>query len=330
LDAVRGYADGDKGLPEKLAAALTELGVSGAMVAEEHGGSAMGLVEAALIAEALGGAVSPAGFIGNALAAMAIAASPDHTQYLPGIADGSVRFGAALTEAVGARDGAGITAAGGTLNGTALFALDCDGATHILIASQDQMLHIAAVNAPGLSLKPLRTIDRSRTLTEVTFTDTPATPLSDEPALTARIIAAGRLLLAADSLGAAQHMLKAAVDYAGTREQFGRVIGSFQAVKHMCAEMAAKLEPCRALIWHAAYALQHGEEEGELLATLAKAHLSEVAPFVARTATEVHGGMGFTDLLGLHYWFKRIGVNRQLLGGPEKVRADAARMQGLA
>ena len=139
---------------------------------------------------------------------------------------------------------------------------------------------------------------------------------------------AGWVLVAADSLGAAEAMLGKAVAYAKERKQFGRVIGSFQAVKHMCAEMAAELEPCRALVWYAAYAFDAVESEASLTAAHAKAHTSEVGRFVARTSTEVHGGMGFTDLLGLHYWFKRIGLNRQLLGGPERVRHLAAQMQG--
>jgi alkylation response protein AidB-like acyl-CoA dehydrogenase len=123
-------------------------------------------------------------------------------------------------------------------------------------------------------------------------------------------------------------MLEKAVEYAKTRDQFNRPIASFQAVKHMCAEMAAKLEPCRSMVWYAAYAQDQVPEEAALMACLAKSHLSEVGKFVARTSTEVHGGMGFTDLLGLHYWFKRIGANRQLLGGPEKLRAEAAELQG--
>jgi alkylation response protein AidB-like acyl-CoA dehydrogenase len=125
-------------------------------------------------------------------------------------------------------------------------------------------------------------------------------------------------------------MLEKAVDYAKKRRQFGRVIGSFQAVKHLCAEMAAELEPCRSLVWYAAYAFDAAPDEASLVAAHAKAHLSEVGRFVARTSTEVHGGMGITDLLGLHYWFKRIGLNRQLLGGPERVRRLAAQIQGLA
>jgi alkylation response protein AidB-like acyl-CoA dehydrogenase len=118
------------------------------------------------------------------------------------------------------------------------------------------------------------------------------------------------------------------VDYAKERKQFDRAIGSFQAVKHMCAEMIAELEPCRALIWYAGHAFDVFPAESRKLAAHAKAHTSEVGTFVARTATEVHGGMGFTDLLGLHYWFKRIGFNRQMLGGPEYCREAAARLQG--
>ena len=129
-------------------------------------------------------------------------------------------------------------------------------------------------------------------------------------------------------LGAGTAMIEQAVAYAGTRVQFGRPIGSFQAVKHMCAEMAAALEPCRSLVWYAAHAFDHAPDESTLMACHAKSHLSEVGRFVARTSTEVHGGMGFTDLAGLHYWFKRIGLDRQLLGGPELVRNEAARVQG--
>ena len=124
-------------------------------------------------------------------------------------------------------------------------------------------------------------------------------------------------------------MLDKAVAYSKERKQFGRTIGSFQAVKHLCAEMAAELEPARALVWYAAYAFEHAPDEAPLMAAHAKAHLSEIGRFIARTSTEVHGGIGMTDLLGLHYWFKRIGQNRQLLGGPEKVREIAAKLQGL-
>ena len=145
-----------------------------------------------------------------------------------------------------------------------------------------------------------------------------------------RTIDIGRVIVAADALGAVQNMLDQSVAYAMQRERFDRAITSFQAVKHMCAEMAAEIEPSRALVWYAATAIDELPSEARLTACHAKAHLAEVGQFVARTATMVHGGMGFTDLLGLHYWFKRIGFNRQILGGPESVREEAARAQGLA
>ena len=124
-------------------------------------------------------------------------------------------------------------------------------------------------------------------------------------------------------------MLDQAVAYSLERKQFNRVVGSFQAVKHMCAEMASQLEPSRAFVWYAGHAFDEVTADAAATACHAKAHLAEVGQFVAKTSTEVHGGMGFTDLLGLHYWFKRIGFNRQLLGSPEAVRHEAAVLQGL-
>ena len=143
-----------------------------------------------------------------------------------------------------------------------------------------------------------------------------------------RMLDAARVALAADTLGASERALELAVAYALQRKQFERVIGSFQAVKHLCAEMVAELEPARSLVWYAAHAFDAAPEEASRMALHAKAHLSEIGPFIVRTATEVHGGIGFTDEQNLHYWFKRVGVNRQLLGSPEALREQAARLQG--
>jgi alkylation response protein AidB-like acyl-CoA dehydrogenase len=184
-----------------------------------------------------------------------------------------------------------------------------------------------ATGADGTEALP--GIDATRRLSELTFKGRAAEALASNQALE-RLRDAAWVMLAADTLGACQAMLDKAVEYAKERKQFGRTIGSFQAVKHLCAEMAAELEPARALVWYAAYAFDNAPDEAPLMAAHAKAHTSEIGRFIARTATEVHGGIGMTDLLGLHYWFKRIGQNRQLLGGPEKVREIAARMQGLA
>lgn len=334
LDSVRQAADGDAAAAQTIATGLSELGLSAMLVPEDHGGLGLGLVEAVVIQEALGRSVAPAGFLGAALAAIGIAATGSDEQkaeYLPALAAGEMRFATALTEHAGARDDAGVRADGDRLSGTALFVLDTARATHVLIADTQGTLHIAPLDADGVEQAMLGTIDGTRDYAELRFSDAIVNPLTAEnqPGFSAdRMIAAARVILAAASLGAAQHMLDEAVSYAGQREQFGRAIATFQAVKHLCAEMAAKIEPSRALVWHAAYAFNSQDPEALIMACLAKSHLAEVGDFVARTATEVHGGMGFTDLLGLHFWFKRIGANRQLFGGPEKTRADAARLQG--
>jgi alkylation response protein AidB-like acyl-CoA dehydrogenase len=239
----------------------------------------------------------------------------------------------AIGESVaGRRDGAGVRALDGRLTGKALFVLDGPGAEVILTSDESGGLWLVAADAPGLTVTTLTSIDLTRPIAELRFADTPAEALADgDPAaVLARVRDAAWTLLAADMLGASEAMLHKAVAYAKERRQFGRLIGSFQAVKHLCAEMAAELEPCRALVWYAAYAADAAPAEASLMAAHAKAHLSEVSRFVARTATEVHGGIGITDLLGLHYWFKRVGADRQWLGGPERVRRIAAEIQDLA
>jgi alkylation response protein AidB-like acyl-CoA dehydrogenase len=302
-------------------------------VPEEAGGLGLGLLDAALASEALGQAVAPVPFMGVVLAPLALSLGGTEAQraeWLPKLASGDVMAAAAISEPVaGARDGAGVVAKDGKLSGKALFIPGGLAANLLLVADMAGGLHLVRGDAAGLSRTFMPSIDATRRLAEIGFEGVAAEPLAGGPELLARLRDAAWVMLAADTLGAAQAMLDKAVAYAQERRQFGRVIGSFQAVKHLCAEMAAELEPARALVWYAAYAFDHAPDEATLMAAHAKAHLSEIGRFIARTSTEVHGGIGITDLLGLHYWFKRIGVNRQLLGGPEKVREYAARAQGL-
>jgi alkylation response protein AidB-like acyl-CoA dehydrogenase len=331
LERVRRFADEAEPSAADIWAGLTELGLPGLLIPEEHGGLGLGMVEAALAAQALGRAVAPTPFLGSAVLAplaLMIAGSPEQqSRWLPRLAAGELTAGVAINEPVaGARDGAGVTAEEGRLNGRTLFAIGATGADLLIVADRMGGLHLAQ---QADAVEPMATIDATRRVTEIVFRDTPAEPLASNRALE-RLRDAAWTMIAADTLGACEAMLEKAVAYAKERRQFGRVIGSFQAVKHLCAEMAAEIEPARALVWYAAYAFDRAPDEAPLMAAHAKAHTSEIGRFVARTSTEVHGGIGITDLLGLHYWFKRIGLNRQLLGGPERVRETAARLQGLA
>ncbi len=332
LDRVRAVAEAGEARADDVWRGLADLGAHAVLVPEEYGGVGLGLLEAALIGEALGGATAPIPYVASSvmapIALLAAGSEQQKEEWLPRIATGDAVFGVGVTEEIGRRETDGVRAQDGTLHGKAMFVLDAVDANRLIVAASGALHLVDPASAKSTRLK---TIDRTRTVSEVVFDGTPAELLpgsadSREPLLQA--IDAGRIMLAADTLGAAQTMLDKAIAYAKERRQFNRVIGSFQAVKHMCAEMAAELEPCRSLVWYAAHAYRAIPEEGRLMACQAKAHLAEVGKFVARKSTEVHGGMGITDLLGLHYWFKRIGFNRQLLGAPELVREEAARVQG--
>jgi len=315
---------------------LANLGISGLIIPEEFGGVGLSLLDAALVAECLGNHVTSAPFVGSQVAAPLLilkCGSPEQkTRWLTDVASGQSLVGVALSELTGARAGAGVTTDGRTLTGRALFPLDFEADAYLVVDDQ-KAIHWVDASAEGLERTLLSTIDVTRPTGELVFSQVKSEKLewvADTRSALQAVVDAARVMLAADTLGAAQAMLDQAVVYARERQQFGRAIGSFQAVKHMCAEMAAALEPCRAMVWYAAHALEHLPDESSVVACLTKAHLAEVGTFVAKTATEVHGGMGFTDLVGLHYWFKRIGFNRQCLGNPNLVRHQAAVLQGLA
>jgi len=335
LDQVRAAAKDNITKQADVWNGIGELGVLGIIIPEEYGGVGLGFLDAALVAEALGRAVAPIPYIGSSIMApVAILNAGDDRQkstWLPKIAAGDCVFGVGVTEQIGQRETDGIVSADGKLTGKAMFVVDGLDADMLVIADDNGVLHLVDANASGVTRNNLSTIDKTRALAEVILDQVDAEVLpgskNDSEALT-KTIDAGRVMLAADSLGASDVMIEKAVQYAKERKQFERVIGSFQAVKHMCAEMASELEPCRSLVWYAAHSINDIPEEARLLVCHAKAHLSEVGRFVAKTSTEVHGGMGFTDLLGLHYWFKRIGLDRQLLGAPELVREEAAVFQG--
>jgi alkylation response protein AidB-like acyl-CoA dehydrogenase len=314
---------------------LAELGAAGAVVPEKFGGSGLTLLDAALVAQELGRAAAPTPFLSSGVmapVALLTSGTPgQRDEWLPKLASGQVCFGVALGEVVARRDDAGVSLRGERLCGRAYFALDSGAADLFLVAAGARSLHLVPREAEGLAISELATVDRTRRVAELELDGVEPAEAIGGPrgAATAigRMLDAGRVALAADTLGACDRMFEMAVEYAKERKQFGRVIGSFQAVKHMCAEMAAEIEPARALLWYAAHAFDHVPEETRLVATLAKAHLSEVGTEVAKVSTEVHGGIGFTDEHNLHVWFKRIGLDRQLLGGPEQLRSAAAHLQ---
>jgi alkylation response protein AidB-like acyl-CoA dehydrogenase len=335
LSRVRRHVEEEGAFADDVWNSLCDFGVPGLLVPESFGGLGLGILDAALVSEMLGRHTVPAGFLGPVVAAplaIAAAGSPSQrTDLLPRIATGELRVAIALSEVLaGARAGGGIVASEGRLRGTCHFAIDIAGASMILVGVSGGGLHLVDQGAEGLTVTPLITVDRTRSAAMLHFDNVQSTALPNASAALIRNLAGAlQVMLAADLLGAADWMVETAVEYAKVRKQFGRPIGSFQAVKHLCTDMAAELEPGRALMWYAGHAQDASLPDAMLSAFHAKAYLADAARIAARNATEVHGGIGITDELGLHYWFKRITWSGQVLGGSSRMREQAAAEQAI-
>jgi len=331
IERVRELRDLDCPNDRAIWSSLAELGATGVLVPESAGGSELSLLDACLISQSLGHAVTPTPFLSSSILATTILRaieSPKTGAWLGGIALGELVVGVALTELFSVREGAGVRLDGDTLEGKAMMAIDACGADLVLVALDAGRVAIVDRKAKGLSVERLHTTDQTRCTAELVFDGVAPEAIFEhcESAI-ARGLDAGRIALAADILGACESMIDQSVRYANQRKQFDRLIGSFQAVKHMCAEMIAELEPARSLLWYAAHSFDSMPEETPLLASHVLAHVSEIGREIASVSTQVHGGIGWTDEQNLHFWFKRIGVGRHLLGGPEFLRERAANLQ---
>ena len=335
LERIREFANARTGFNADIWNGLVDMAATGVLIPEQYGGAGFSMLDAVVILEGLGRTVTPVPYTASAIMApvalLTGGAEAQKEEWLPRIASGEIKFGVGVSETISTRDAGGVRLTDGRLNGAAMFVIDGGPADIFLIAAGPDNLAIVPRNAPGVTVTPLTTIDYTRMHCEVKLENVSADLVGGKGKATEAIrkcILAGRLAFAADTLGAADVMIYKAVEYAKERRQFDRVIASYQAVKHMCAEMISELEPYRSLVWYAGHAYDAIPGDAAVKILLAKSGIDEAAKFVIRTATEVHGGMGFTDLMGLHYWYKRVNVNRVLLGAPEILRNEAAIAQG--
>jgi alkylation response protein AidB-like acyl-CoA dehydrogenase len=309
---------------------LMELGLGGLLIAEANDGVGLGLEEAALAVEALGETATPGPFIGHLLATLALADAGDgaaNAHWLPKLASGEV----VATTALGGDGQPGSWTAeieDGTLSGEIRFVLGADRADALVVGTAGGGLALAA-KSDGVTVEPVTGSDLTRRLWTVRFDKAPATIIAgpNDPA-GRRVADAALVFLAADALGGAEQCLTMSVDYAKQREQFGVVIGQFQALKHQLANMALEVEPARALVWYAAYALQNRLPGASRAAAHAKAHLADRFTSVTRAATQAHGGIGYTWEYDLQIWFRRALFDRAYLGSPSLHRERVAEMAG--
>ncbi|MFC4503444.1 MULTISPECIES: acyl-CoA dehydrogenase family protein [Streptomyces] len=324
----------------------TELGLQGLAVPEEYGGSGFGYVELGVVFEEAGRALLCAPhFATVALAAEALLRCDDEQarrDLLPGIAAGDTLATLALTEDAGRWDAEGIRltahegATGWRLTGAKTYVPDGHVADLLLVAARTPSgvsLFAVAADAPGLTRTTLPTLDQTRGQARVEFTGTPARLLGAEgtawPVLE-RTLATAAVLLAAEQVGGAAAALDGAVEYAKIREQYGRPIGSFQGIKHKCADMLMEIESARSAAYGGLWALDAGDEtEIAVASALARVCCSEAFTRVAADAIQVHGGIGFTWEHPAHLYFKRAKSTETLLGTPSYHRELLAARLGI-
>jgi alkylation response protein AidB-like acyl-CoA dehydrogenase len=299
----------------------TELGLTALAVPERYGGAGAGPREVAVAAEELGRVLLPSPFLSTAAVALALArAAEDRAgraaaeRYLPGLADGSVIGTLALE--------ADVTAADGTITGTARNVVDGATADILLVRCGDRLLAVAAADA---RVVPLETLDQTRRQAAAHFDGAPAIPAGSA----ASAIAMLRVLLAAECVAAAEHCLDVTVGHLKTRRQFGRPIGSFQALQHRAADLAVAVVSARATAQAAAWTAAANPAGLAVSAPLAALQCSRTFLQVAAEMIQLHGGIGFTWEHEAHRYFKRAKCTQLLLGPVAALRTEIGREAGL-
>ncbi len=323
--------DSDDGHDAQLWKALGDLGVLGLMIDERYGGTGLEMLDAAAVAEVLGYHAAPGPHLGQVLAALAIAQCDDDAlkeRWLPRLASGESIGTVALAEAGNAwQPNEWTLIKSSTLSGSKRNVLYAQQADIMVVGVAGGQLMLVEHPGESAEISELPCLDGTRRIDHVVFNDTPAVALNGSAG---KLRDAACVLLAADAFGGARRCVDMAVDYALTREQFGQVIGAFQALKHQLANVAADIEPARGLYWYAAHAFDAVPEDAERMAALAKAHLAERFLNAAREATQAHGGIAYTWEYPLHVWLKRAVFDRMYLGETSVHRARVAQLSSWA
>jgi len=334
---VRRLMETDEGYDPAVWQQMAEqLGLQGLALPEEYGGSGFGFIEQIAVLEEMGRALLCAPYFSSVvLAGTALVQSGDDAakrDLLTGIADGSTiatlawvenptEWGMGSLSTTARRSGDGYT-----IDGTKTLALDGHTASLILVVAQADggpSLFAVDASASGLTRRKLETLDMTRKVAALEFAGTHARLIADEGAAASileRTLRLAAVALAAEQVGAAQKCLEMSVEYAKLRMQFGRPIGSFQAIKHKCADMLLEVESARSAAYYAAWAAADGSDALPLLASLAKACCSDAFANAATENIQIHGGIGFTWEHDAHLYYRRAKSTEQFLGSPSEHR----------
>jgi len=294
-----------------------ELGLTGLAIDERCGGMGAGLAEVAVAAEELGRILLPVPYLSTALAGAVLSEGDQEAAagLLPGLASGALTAAFVFT--------GDITVAGARLSGIAGNVLD-GGEAGVFLVRAEGKLH--AVRAADAAVTAAGTLDQARSQATVTFRDSPALATGADGDRAEELM---RVLLAAESVAAAEHCLDVTVAHLKSRQQFGRPIGSFQALKHRCADLAVEVSSARATARAAVAAAAFGQGDLGVLAPLAKRYCVDVFWHVAAEMIQLHGGIGFTWEHEAHRYLKRAKTSQLLLGTPAQLRRLVAHRAGL-
>ena len=343
-ERVRELMETDTAHDDKLWQAIADQGWTGLVVAEEYGGLGLGLVELAVVAEEMGRACLPGAFISTVFAAALIERAgslEQRAKYLAPVAAGELRATVAFLEEAANWDLNGVKLEATHINGSLsvtgrkLFVPDAGVADLLICVTRvGNSLAVLPVErgADGLSVKPMPSMDGTRKLYEVAFNNV---AVADADVLGADGDARGALLgaletataaLCAEMVGGMQWVLDTTVEFAKTRQQFGRAIGSFQAVQHQCADMLLMTESARSAAYDAAWALTENAPAASGAVSIAKAYCSDAYREVGYRGVQVHGGIGFTWEHDLHLYYKRSKASEVMFGDGSFHRERIARM----
>jgi alkylation response protein AidB-like acyl-CoA dehydrogenase len=282
---------------------MCELGWAGIFIEEEHGGQGLGIVELVILMEELGYALAPVPFLSNAAAGLALQFAGTDEQkerWLPGIASGEARGTVGMLR-----------------DGEARLVPDADSAEVIVLIGFDGSTSV--VEAASAEIEPFETMDRTRRFARVRAGG--GEPLGGDCFAAGDRIATA---LAAETVGVAQKAMEMAVEYARERKQFGRPIGSYQAVSHRCAQMLLEVEGSRSGAYYAAWCADAEPDSLAAAASGAKAYSSDAGWRVCGSSLQVHGGIGFTWEHDLHFFLKRAKTNAMLYGSAREHRERVA------
>ena len=318
ISEVRRLMDTDTAYDAALWRKLADQGYTGIIFPEEYGGVGLGKVELILLMEEAGRALLPGPFFSTVVLSGsvidAVATADQKKKYLAPICRGEARATVAILEALASWDLSDIqmAVANGELNGEKLFVPDAAVADWILVLARNGVFLVEG-KSPGVKISPMSGMDLTRKLYSVQLHGVPAEKLGDLPGLTMSIDVATTALVA-EMVGGMQRTLDMTVEYAKTRKQFGKTIGSFQAVQHQCADMYLETESSRSAAYYAAWALQENVPEASAAVSIAKIYASDAGRTVGNRGIQIHGGMGFTWENDLHLYYRRAKVSETAFG----------------